>query len=143
MAGQKSSTFSSDLLKLIFNGTSIANLAVDATSSPLTNLYVALHTQDPSGGDQTTSEASYGAYARQAVARSGSGWTVTGASVSPTQTISFPEATSGSGSLTHFSIGVALSGASKILYTGPISPPVAIAANVTPRLTQASTITEA
>ena len=42
----KSSTFDNDLLKLIFNATAIANIADNAGSSPLTNLYLSLHTAD-------------------------------------------------------------------------------------------------
>lgn len=74
----KGNTFENDLAKLIFNATAIANIADNAASSPLTSLYVSLHTGDPGeAGDQTTSEATYTSYARVAVARSGSGWTVT------------------------------------------------------------------
>ena len=70
----KGNTFENDLLKLIFNGTAIANLADDAGTSPLGNLYVSLHTADPGeAGDQTTNECAYSTYARQAVARR-SGW---------------------------------------------------------------------
>lgn len=139
----KSNTFENDLLKLIFNGTAIANLADDAASSPLTNLYVSLHTADPGeGGDQTTSETNYGSYARVAVARSGSGWTVTGNSVSPVAAIDFAECTSGTATITYFAVGTASTGTGKILYSGAVSPSIAVATNVTPRLTTASTITE-
>ena len=69
--------FETDLLELIFNGTTIANIADNAASSPATNLYVSLHTADPGeGGDQSSSETSYGSYARVAVARTSGGWTV-------------------------------------------------------------------
>jgi hypothetical protein len=52
----KGATFDNDLLKLIFNATGIANIADNAASSPLTNLYVSLHTADPtSSGNQTSS----------------------------------------------------------------------------------------
>ena len=51
----KGDTFESDLLKLIFNATAIANIADNAASSPLTNLFVPLHTADPGeAGSQTT-----------------------------------------------------------------------------------------
>ena len=43
----KGNTFENELLLLIFNATAIADLAENDTSSPLTNLYVALHTADP------------------------------------------------------------------------------------------------
>ena len=69
----KGNTFENDLLGLIFNGTAIANLADDAATSPLTELYVSLHTADPGeAGDQTTNECAYTSYARVAVARTSS-----------------------------------------------------------------------
>ena len=66
----KGDTFENDLLKLIFNGTAIANIADNAATSPLTNLFVALHTADPGEtGNQSTNEVSYTGYARATVAR--------------------------------------------------------------------------
>ena len=110
MAG-KSDTFENDLLKLIFQATAIANVADNAASSPLTNLYVALHTADPTdAGVQNASEATYTGYARVAVARSAGGWTVTGSSVSPAAAISFGACTAGTNTITHWSVGVASSG---------------------------------
>ena len=73
MAG-KSDTFENDLLKLIFNATAIANISDNAASSPLTNLFVALHTADPTdSGTQTSNEVAYTSYARVAVARTSGG----------------------------------------------------------------------
>jgi hypothetical protein len=87
----KGDTFENDLLKLIFNATAIANIADNAASSPLTSLYVALHTADPGdAGNQGTSEISYTGYARVAVARTTGGWTASSAgSTSPVATIVF------------------------------------------------------
>lgn len=139
----KGSTFDNDFLKLIFNATAIANLADNAASSPNTNLYVSLHTADPtSSGNQTSNETSYTSYARVAVSRSGSGWTVTGNSVSPAAIISFPACTGGTATITHFAVGTASSGTGKILYTGTVSPNIAVSSGVTPQLTTSSTITE-
>lgn len=139
----KSNTFENDLLALIFNATPIANIADNAASAPLANLYVALHLANPGEtGDQTTSECSYTSYARVAVARTSGGWTVTDSSVSPASAITFPTATAGSQTASYASIGVAASGASKILYSGALSPTIAIATGVTPTLTTSSTITE-
>lgn len=111
------STFRNDLLKLIFNATAIANLADNAASSPLANLYLSLHTADPgAGGDQTTSEIAYTGYARVAVARSGGGWTVTANSVSPAANIDFGKMTAGTpGTAYYAAIGTASSGAGKII----------------------------
>lgn len=142
MAG-KSDTFENDWLKLIFNATAIANIADNAGTSPLTSLYVSLHTADPGDtGTASTSECNYTGYARVAVARTSGGWTVTGNSVSPAANIDFPSCTGGTNTATHWAVSVASSGASKILYSGPITPNIAISSGVIPRLTTASTITE-
>lgn len=139
----KGDTFENDWLKLIFQATAIANIADNAATSPLTNLYVSLHTADPAdAGNQTTSETAYTSYARVAVARTSGGWTVTGNSVSPAANIDFPACTGGTATITHFGIGTASSGAGKLLYSGTVSPNISVSSGVTPRLTTASTVTE-
>lgn len=143
----KGNTFENDLLKLIFNATAIANMADNASSSPLTNLYVSLHTADPGeAGDQTTNEVStsvYENYARVAVARTSGGWTVTGNSVSPAADIEFAAGVDDdSATLTHFGIGTAASSTGKLLYKGTLTPNVSLAAGVTPKVTTDTTITE-
>jgi hypothetical protein len=140
----KGNTFENDLLLLIFNATTIANIAINATSSPLTNLEVSLHTSDPGeAGNQTTNETAYTNYARIPVARSGSGWTVTNNSVSPAANIDFATcgATPGA-AITHFGVGTDHTGAGKLLYSGTVTPNITMATGVLPRLTTASTITE-
>ena len=140
----KSDTFENDLVKLIFNGTAIANLADNAATAPLTNLYVALHTADPGeAGTQATNEISYTGYARQAVPRSSSGFTVSGSAVTLTNNLDFPKMTGGTGgTATYFSYGVAASGATKILYSGPLSPTIAVATGTIPRLETPTSVTE-
>jgi hypothetical protein len=139
----KSNAFENSLLKLIFNATAIANLADNAASSPLTNLYVSLHTADPGeAGDQSTSEATYTGYARVAVARTTGGWTVTANSVSPVANIDFNACTGGSSTVTYFGVGTSSTGAGVLYYSGTVTPSIAVTNGVTPRLTTASTITE-
>jgi hypothetical protein len=140
----KSNTFENDLLKLIFNGTPIANIADNAASSPLTNLYLALHTADPGEtGLQNTNEVAYTGYARIAVVRTTSGWTVTDNSVSPAAAIEFGEMTAGTpGTATHVTVGTASSGAGKVLYRGALTPTISYNVGVVPRLRTTSTITE-
>ena len=139
----KGTTFSNDLLKLIFNATAIANIADNAASAPLTNLYASLHTADPTaGGSQTSSEIAYTSYARVAVARTTGGFTVTSNSVSPAATVAFPAGTGGSGTATHGMIGTASSGTGKQLYRGTVPPNIVCGSGVTPQLTVASAITE-
>jgi hypothetical protein len=139
----KSNTAENDYLKLIYNATAIANIADNAASSPLTNLYAVLHTADPGeAGTATTNECAYTSYARVAIPRNSSGFVVTGNSVSPASTISFPACTGGSETATHMSVTTASSGASTILHKGAISPTIAISSGTTPQITTASTITE-
>jgi len=139
----KSNAFENSLLKLIFNATAIANLADNAASSPLTSLYVSLHTADPGeAGDQSTSEATYTGYARVAVLRTSGGWTVTNNSVSPVANIDFANCTAGTNTITYFGVGTASTGAGVLYYSGTVTPSISVSSGVTPRLTTASTITE-
>jgi len=140
----KGNTFENDILKLIFNATAIADIAQDDGSSPLTNLYVSLHTSDPGEtGTQSTNEIAYTNYARVAVARTTGGWTVTNNSVSPVANIDFPASAGGAGgTVTHFAVGTLSSGAGIILYSGTVDPDIVVATGVTPRLTTATAITE-
>jgi hypothetical protein len=139
----KSTTFCNDWLKLVFNATATANLADNAGTSPLTNLYVSLHTDDPgAGGNQSTLETGYTGYARVAVARTSGGWTVSSNSVSPVADITFGACSAGTATITHWAVGTASSGAGKILYSGTVSPSISISAGVTPKLTTDSTISE-
>lgn len=142
----KSNSLENGLLELIFKNTNFANVG-DATglrgSSTAGNLYASLHTADPGeAGDQTTSEATYTSYARVAIARSGSGFTVTGNSVSPAATIEFPACTGGSNTITHFGFGTASSSTGVLLYSGTVSPNISVSNGVTPQLTTATAITE-
>lgn len=142
----KSNTFENDLLLLIFNNTNAANIG-DATglrgSTTAGSLYLSLHTADPGeAGDQTTNEIAYTSYGRKDVARSGSGFTVSGNSVVLAANQDFPAGTGGSGTATHFAVGTAASGAGKILYKGAITPNIVCGNGVTPRLTTGTTITE-
>jgi len=137
-----SDIFENDLLKLIFNGTAIANLADNAATAPFTNLFLAAHVADPGeAGNQSTSEIAYTGYARVAVTRNSGGWTVTNNSVSPTVRVDFPAGTGGSGTITHISIGTAVSGTGKIIFKGAVNPNIVCGNAITPGLSTTSTIT--
>jgi hypothetical protein len=123
-----SDAFESDLLKLIYNNTAIANIG-DATgvvgSTGVGSIFVALHTADPGeAGTQATNEAAYTGYARVAVVRSSAGWTVSGTAptqVSNAAVITFGTSTVGTPTITHFSIGYQSAGATKILNSGALT----------------------
>lgn len=134
-------TTRNDVLQLIYNAVAIANLADNAATTPATTLYVALHSADPNSGDQLTSEAAYTGYTRIGVTRSGAGWVVTTNSVSPANPITFPTGTAGGETITHASVGMAASGASKILDSGVLSPSMVTGNGITPELKVTSTIT--
>ncbi len=136
--------FETAILQHIFTNNDIANIG-DATglrgSSSAGSLYVSLHTANPDEtGTQTSSECTYGSYARVAVARSGAGWTVSGNTVNPAAAISFPAATSGTETATHFGIGTTSTGSGSLLFKGAITPNISISTGVTPQLTTSTAI---
>lgn len=140
----KSNILENAVLALLFNGTAIPDLAENDTTTPLTNLYVSLHTSDPGeAGNQTTNETAYTNYARIAVIRTSSGWTVTANSVSPTANIDFAACGVTAGAaITHVGIGTLVSGIGVLLFSGAITPNITMATGVIPRITTSSTITE-
>jgi hypothetical protein len=130
----KGTTFDNDLLKLIFQGTAIANLADNAAASPITNLYVALHTADPSAGNQNTNEIAYTSYARVAVARNSTGWTVTGANATNANATTFPACTGLTATAAYVSIGKNATGvAGEIYYSGALAANLSISSGITPQ----------
>ncbi len=139
----KTTLFANDLLKLIFNAIPMTGLADDAVLFTVTALTVALHTDDPGvDGDQTTFEVDYTGYVRMALARSPDGWVVTNNEVSPTNNIDFPASTGGAATTaTYVSIGTGVD--DKMLYKGPLIPPIYIAPDApAPRVTTATTVSE-
>lgn len=115
----KSTTSANDYVALIYNATAIANVADNAASSPLTNIYIAAHTADPgAAGTQSTSEAAYTGYARATVARTTGGFTCSGGTVTLVANASFGACTAGTATLLYWSTGVASSGSTKVLHRG-------------------------
>lgn len=120
----KGNTYENELLLHVFQNAALA-LIGDAgglqPSAAAGNLYTALHTADPGeGGNQASSEAAYTNYARQAIVRSASGFTVSGNQVSNAAAINFPQCGLTGADITHWSIGTALSGTGKILHKAPL-----------------------
>lgn len=138
-----SDTTENAILDLIFSATAWANYADNAASSPQTNIHVGLHTADPGDtGTMSTNESAYTNYARVNVARS-TGWSAaSGGSVSPASAINFASSGASGTTITHFSTGKTGGGAAAILWSGTVTPNIAIgAAGITPQLTTSSTIT--
>ncbi len=141
----KSDSFEADVIKLIFNNTTAA-LIGDATgivgSGAAGSLYLSLHTADPGeSGTQSTSETAYTGYARLAVARSSAGFTCTANATQLVANADFGACTASAGAaLTHFGIGVAASGSTKLLYSGTLTPNITMAVGVIPRITTAANL---
>lgn len=118
--------FETALLNLLFTNTDLANIG-DAgglqNSATAGSFYISLHTADPGEtGNQTTSETAYTGYARVAVARSGSGWTVSGNNASNAAAILFGNCTASPGSpVTYFGIGSDSSGTGNLFFRGALS----------------------
>lgn len=134
-------TFANQLLKLIANGAPIANIADNAASSPLTSLYWALHTADPTGGNQATSEITYTGYARVASLRSSAGLLVVGSSIVPIADFSFPNPSGAAGAIaSYISLGTAVSGTGKLLWSGALLASQTITIGNPPLIKSGSTI---
>lgn len=126
-----SNAYETDHLKHLLQNIDLA-LVGDATglrgSSVPGHLYVSLLVADPGeAADQTTSEASYPGYARVAVERSPTGWTVSGNQGSNAGPVTFPEHSGGADqAVSHFGIGTSPTGAGKLI----VSHALAVARNV-------------
>jgi hypothetical protein len=128
-----SNAFETALMGLIFEGTTITGIADNTATSPATNLYISLHSSDPGeAGNQSTGEATYTGYARVAVARTSSGWTITGGSVTNDAAITFGQCTAGAQTLTHVGLGLASSGGTTLLLSNALDSSLALAIGSTP-----------
>lgn len=96
-------------------------------------LYVSLHTADPGEtGDQATSEANYGGYARVPVTRDANGWSVVLDTAANAAAVVFPACTGGSALVTHFAIGTASAGPGAVLYAAGLTTPLAVSELIVP-----------
>lgn len=131
----KTTGFSTSVLDLIFRNQAIANVG-DAPglqpSATAGSLYISLHTADPAAGNQTTSEAAYTSYARVAVSRSTGFNAASAGATSNAAAITFPQATGGSETITHFGIGTASSGTGVLLYSNTVNLNLAVSNGITP-----------
>jgi len=142
----KSTATCNSIVNLMYRATAWANVADNASSSPLTNTYVSLHTATLSAGtnSQTENETSYTNYARQAVARS-TGWAAaSGGATSNAATISFPQCGASGATLTYVAVGTALSSTGTVWHYGALNSSLAVSSGITPQFAaSALTVTEA
>jgi len=129
-----STTFRADVAGLVYLAAAIANIADNAASAPITNIYATLHESDPSSGNHTTGETGYTSADRVAVSRSVSGWDNTAGVVDNDAEIAFPACTGGSSTVTHVSTGTAASGTGKVLVAGAATAPLAVSTGIQPKI---------
>lgn len=126
----------SSVLTLMFNNTNFANAPVLQGSSSAGSFYIALHTTSPGQtGTQSTNEAAYTSYAREAVARSSGGWTITGSNPTTAENaaaITFPAATGGTETEQFASIGQETSGAGEVYFIVTLTASLAVSNGITP-----------
>lgn len=128
-----------DLLSLLFLNTAwvnIGNAGGLLGSTVAGSFFIALHTANPGqAGNQSTSEAAYSGYARVAVARSGSGWMLSGSDPTTSANVSattYPTSASGPETESYFSIGTLSTGAGEYLWFGPLVTPLVVNIGITP-----------
>lgn len=109
--------FENKILSLYFENANAADIG-DATglrgATTAGSVYSSLHTADPgdtAGTGQTQNETAYTNYARQAIARSTAGWTVTAGVADNDAAITFPQCGASGSTITHCALGSATSGA--------------------------------
>ena len=141
----KSTDASNRIVNLMYRATAWATVADNAASTPLTNVYVALHTSSPTAGtnSQAENETAYTNYARQAGLRS-TGWAAaSGGATSNAAQLNFPQCGVTGATLTHVSTGVAVSGATALWHYGALNSSLAVANGITPQFAiGALTVTE-
>lgn len=128
--------FEDKILSLYLTNADAANIG-DATglrgSSTAGVIWIGLHTANPNEtGNQATSEAAYTSYARQSVARSTAGWTVTSGVGDNDSAINFPAATGGSETETHFGLGFNQTTAGSLDICGALTASLAVSSGITP-----------
>jgi len=129
----KSTNTCNNILALIYNATAWANIADNASSSPITNIYVALATVTGAITDtMSTNEATYTNYARQTVARTTGGWAVPASrSTSNAAQITFPQCGVTGNTIVAAKTGKA-AGASDVFHYGDLNAPITVSNLIQP-----------
>jgi hypothetical protein len=131
----KSNTLETQLLTKLFTDQAFTTLGSISLGS---NLYIALYRSDPTDANIGL-EANYTGYARAAVARTSSAFTVSSNQVVNTNAVIFNQCTAGTNTITHFAVFSALT-VGTMLYHGAVTTPLSVVTDVIPAF-QAGTLT--
>lgn len=133
----KSTATCNSILALMYNATPWANVADNAASSPLANVYVSLHTAalTPATGTQSDVETTYTNYVRVAKARTTAGWTApSGGSTENEGQIQFAQCGASGATLEYVATGtIASGGAGLCWHYGALNSPLTVANGITPQ----------
>lgn len=129
------------IINLMYRATAWANVADNASSSPVTNVKVVMHTASLTAATALQSEnvTVYTNYASQDVAR-GAGWSAaSGGATSNAATISFPQCGASGATLSHVSAG----DGTNAWHYGALNSSLAVSSGITPQFAAgALTVTE-
>lgn len=127
----KGTNVCNNFLALLYNGTTWANVAINATASPITDIYMALANVTGAPGDtMSTSETAYTNYVRQTIVRSTLGFTApSGAATSNAAAVNYPQCGVTGDTIVAAKLGKA-AGASDVFHYGDLNSPVAVSNNI-------------
>lgn len=137
MAWSKTTAFRVNMMKLLFQNVTLPAIG-DVTglvgSTAPGSLYLSLHTGVLGENVlQNTAESAYAGYARVALPRNSTYFTVTASGdVELTSDVVFPKATGSATAVTAWGIGVAASGGTRMLYSKGLDASITIANGVVP-----------
>ena len=143
----KSTSACNSILALMYNATPWANVADNAASAPLANVYVSLHVGalTPATGTQADQETTYTDYLRVAKARTTAGWTApSGGATENEGQIQFAQCGVTGATLTYVATGTVASGGAGIAWHyGQLNSNLIVSAGITPQFADGTlTITE-
>jgi hypothetical protein len=134
-----------NILGLYYNATAIANIADNASASPITAVGMALATASYSASSTLASnETAYTNYVRQAPARTTGGWTApSSGATSNAAAIEYPQCGVTGATITSAATGKSVAGAADVFHYGDLNAPIAVSLQIQPRFPiGAVTITE-
>lgn len=142
----KGTSTCNSIVALMYNATAWANVADNAATSPLANVYVRLATASYAASDAANAdETSYTNYAGGvAVARTTSGWSApAGGATSNVAAVEFPQCGATGATITSACTTTAGSGATALWHYGDLNAPIAVSNQIQPRFAAGGiTITE-
>jgi hypothetical protein len=130
----KSTTTCNNILALLYNATPWANIADNASASPIATVYMALATASYTAASNASSnETAYTNYVRQSIARTTSGWTAPASgATSNAAAIEYPQCGVTGATITSAAT-CKTTGAADIFHYGDLNSPIAVSNQIQPR----------